>query len=257
MSTAMTSHPASASSQGVDRYRILDEGTGLGAMAKGSFGRVYVAIDTHTGITVAVKRQQIPSRAAARELAFYQVLEQCPHPNVMRLLNQFSGPAGRSSCVYMVFHLMAQDLWNLWKGRRRLLPWQQAQRFLKQAVDGVAHLHALDIVHTDLSMANMLIGRVQGNGFDPRGDVLRIADMGGAVCAHGMVLSPDETITTEYCRAPEIFLGHPKPTAAVDVWALGIVAVALLCGSTLFWRPEAYEPARSGLSQETPAIRGG
>ena len=37
----------------------------------------------------------------------------------------------------------------------------------------------LDIVHTDLSMASMLIGRVQGNGFDPRGHVFRIADMDG------------------------------------------------------------------------------
>jgi len=112
---AMTSHAAAASSQGLGRYRLLDEGTGLGAVAKGSFGRVYVAIDTQTGNTVAVKRQQLPSRAAARELAFYQVLSQRAHPNVMGLLNHFSGPVGRSSCVYMVFDLMAQDLWNLWK----------------------------------------------------------------------------------------------------------------------------------------------
>ena len=56
---------------------------------------------------------------------------------------------------------------------------QEAHRFLKHAMDGSAHLHALDIVHTDLSMASMLIGRVQGNGFDPRGHVFRIADMDG------------------------------------------------------------------------------
>jgi serine/threonine protein kinase len=180
---ARTNHAAAASSQGVDRYRLLDEGTGLGAVAKGSFGRVYVAIDTRTGVTVAVKRQQVPSRVAARELAFYQVLSHCPHPNVMRLLDQFSGRVGKSFCVYMGFDLMDEDLWHLWKNRRRLLPLQQAHRFLKHAVDGVAHLHALDIVHTDLSMATMLIGRVQGNGLVPRGDVLRIADMGGLLAS--------------------------------------------------------------------------
>ena len=51
----------------------MDEGTGLGALAKGSFGRIYVAVDTQTGHTVAVKRQQVPSRTAARELSFMRV----------------------------------------------------------------------------------------------------------------------------------------------------------------------------------------
>ena len=86
-------HAAAAWSQGVHRYRLLDEGTGLGAVAKGSFGRVYVAIDTRTGITVAVKRQQVPCRVAVTALAFYEVLS--------RLLFQFLG-TGRQKllCVH-------------------------------------------------------------------------------------------------------------------------------------------------------------
>ena len=71
-------HAAAAWSQGVHRYRLLDEGNGLGAVAQGSFGRVYVAMDTRT-----VKRQQVPCRVAVTALAFYEVLS--------RLLFQFLG----------------------------------------------------------------------------------------------------------------------------------------------------------------------
>ena len=66
------------------------------------------------------------------------------------------------------------------------------------------------------------------------------------MCAQRMVLAPGEVVTTEYVRAPEVFLGVERCTDAIDVWAIGIVGVALLCGSTIFWRPEPYEPKRSG-----------
>ena len=66
VSMAAMREAPTASSQVRDRYRLMDEGTGLGALAKGSFGRIYVAVDTQTGHTVAVKRQQVPSRTGAK-----------------------------------------------------------------------------------------------------------------------------------------------------------------------------------------------
>lgn len=70
---------------GAARYRRMDEGTGWGALASGSFGKVYIAVDNHTDATVAVKRQDLPSDAAARELAFYMALRHNTHPNIMSL----------------------------------------------------------------------------------------------------------------------------------------------------------------------------
>ena len=57
---------------------------------------------------------------------------------------------------------------------------KSASRLLRQLVEGVAHFHGLGIVHGDLSIANMLIRRDGGSGFEPSAEVLRISDFGGA-----------------------------------------------------------------------------
>ena len=231
----------------------LDEAGGLGALARGSYGNIYIALDKRTGSIVIVKRQKVPGDAAARELAFFKALSQYLHPNVMPLLDHFIVHSATEAFLYMVFDVMDGDLWHLWKHHRRLLPMKSASRLLRQLVQGVAHLHGLDIVHGDLRMANMLIGRNEGTGFEPSAEVLRISDLGGAASAHRMVLEPGEVITTEYCRAPEVFLGESVLSSAIDLWAVGIAGIALLCGSTIFWRPRGYEPDVPGFEPRSKA----
>ena len=221
------------------RYVRLDEGCGQGAIAAGSFGRVYAAVDSKTQATVAVKRQALPSASATRELCFYKAASQEKHDNVMQLLDHFTATVGNHRFLYMVFEFMDTTLWCLWQHRRRLVSPAQAHNFIGQVVSGVAHLHSLDIVHSDLSMANILVGGC--------GPSLRIADFGGAMDASSMVLKVGAVITTERARAPEIFLGTRSPTVGIDLWALGVVVVALLVGSLIFWQGEGCEPRVVGL----------
>ena len=80
-STVRVQVPTPALSQaeplvGNKRFTRLDEGTGLGSVARGAFGKVYIGIDKVRGTTVAVKRQETPSTSAAAELAFYKALSQ-------------------------------------------------------------------------------------------------------------------------------------------------------------------------------------
>ena len=92
---------------GEDRYRRLDEGAGLGAVARGTFGKIYIAVDRSRDSTVMVKRQEMPSDVAARELAYYKALDSFPHPNVMPLLDHFTkSDAVRTTMLYMVFGVM-------------------------------------------------------------------------------------------------------------------------------------------------------
>ena len=93
----------------------LDESGGLGALSRGSFGNVYIALDKSTGSAVIVKRQQAPSDVASTELAFYKALSQYSHPIVMPLLDHFIVPFGSKAYLYMVFDVMDTDLWTLWK----------------------------------------------------------------------------------------------------------------------------------------------
>ena len=60
------------------RYRRVSESSPNGFLAKGTFGKVYIAEDTKTGRAVAVKMQQYPSAEAACELAFAKVVASSP-----------------------------------------------------------------------------------------------------------------------------------------------------------------------------------
>ena len=84
----------------------LDEAGGLGALARGSYGNIYIALDKRAGSTVIVKRQKVPSNDAARELAFYKALSQHVHPNVMPLLDHFIVRSATEAYLYMVFEFM-------------------------------------------------------------------------------------------------------------------------------------------------------
>ena len=229
------------------RYQRLDENSGLGAVAKGSYGRVYVAVDTRTQATVAVKRQVLPSNSAMSELCWYKALSQSPHPNIMSLLDHFVAKGAVGTCLYMVFDFVDTTLWYMWKQRRRVVPMNLCCGLASDLLHGVAHLHDSGIVHTDLSMANMLVGPLSSSSSASSHGRLRITDLGGAISALGVVLPAEKIISTEYVRAPEVILGERKPTEAVDLWAVGVVIMALVCGSLVFWRPEGLEPSVEGL----------
>ena len=64
----------------------------------------------------------------------------------MPLLDHFIVHSATEAFLYMVFGVMEWDL-----------SMKSVSRLLRQLVQGVAHLHVVDIVHCDLSMANMLI----------------------------------------------------------------------------------------------------
>ena len=57
-----------------ERYKRVDDSSPNGFLAKGMFGKVYIAEDTKPSRLVAIQKQRYPSAEAARELAFAKVL---------------------------------------------------------------------------------------------------------------------------------------------------------------------------------------
>ena len=78
------------------RYQRLDEGELMGALAEGSYAKVYAVVDTESGAVVAVKRQEVPAGVPTRELCVLMALRQDEHPNVLRLLDHFVVAKGRA-----------------------------------------------------------------------------------------------------------------------------------------------------------------
>lgn len=182
----------------------------------------------------------------------------CPSPHVVGFLAQFTRSENECSHLYIVMEYMDDNLYHVWQHSRGILPREHACKYLKQACAGVHHLHGLGIVHCDLSMANLL---VQGSGTLKVGDLGcarfasgRLSDLGSADTQPGdsAGAQPEEfcgaqpgglmtfdaagqhPMGTNYIRCPELWFWDRRPSVAVDTWALGVIAVALLAGTLIF-----------------------
>ena len=220
-------------------------------MGKGSYGKVYSSYDKLLQQHVMVKRQPLQqSELVERELLSFQTLRAFPHPNVVRMLDYFTGsredrsPAttGEPSCpvktlrklsalskgdefFYMVFEACASDLYAAYMrnplGRAGCKPIPELSKHLLEIARGVAHLHGLGLVHGDLSMSNILVGG------DNRA---RVADLGTAHSCHTLLAGSNALKGTYYARAPEIWMKAPLSTTASDAWSVGVAAFAMMSG---------------------------
>jgi protein-serine/threonine kinase len=110
------------------------------------------------------------------------------------------------------------------------LKWYEADCFFKQLMRGVEYTHEMEVAHCDLKPENLLLTR-HGS--------LKISDFGNSECVRlawerdihmvsgirgsGPYIAPEEYTDGE-------FAGH-----AVDIWACGIVYMAMITGCPL-WR---------------------
>jgi serine/threonine protein kinase len=143
------------------------------------------------------------------------------HPNIIRL---YEVVEDSRAIVLVTEYAELGDLLRYVRARQRLQD-PEARDFARQLVDGVEYLHGKQIVHRDIKPENLLI--------DAR-RFLKIADFGVSVNAGGKPF-------TEHCGtpsyiAPEIldrgsggYDGEP-----VDVWCVGVVLYAMLCGRVPF-----------------------
>ncbi|KAI8885614.1 kinase-like protein, partial [Backusella circina FSU 941] len=108
-----------------------------------------------------------------------------------------------------------------------------AHDLLEQISKGLEFIHGKNIVHCDLSPANILMDEV--------GHMI-ISDFG---CAHSIVddnqhddnsdnNEVDEIGTRLYYKAPEHLFGSKKYAPSTDVWSLGVIFCQILIGYPIF-----------------------
>jgi serine/threonine protein kinase len=104
--------------------------------------------------------------------------------------------------------------------------------YLKQILSGVHACHCNRIMHRDLKPQNILVGQ---------DGLLKIADFGLAR-AFSVPLRPlTQEVVTIWYRAPEIFLGSPEYTIAVDMWSVGCIFYEMIKLVPLFQASEDIE----------------
>jgi eukaryotic-like serine/threonine-protein kinase len=177
--------------------------------------------------TVAVKLldpDKVSLDAALNEARFQTL---CQHPHVVTIYNVvLEPPVAMIVMKYLENGSCEQRL------RDGLVTFQDALRWTRNALDGLAHAHANGILHRDLKPANLMI---LANG------EAALSDFGIAEDTVRQRLATDMHYPP--LIAPEVLDGRPTTTQS-DVWAMGSLLYRLLTG--VFPYPSAAATLRGG-----------
>ena len=209
------------------------------AIARGSMGAVYHAIDRDEGEAIALKQLRDPRLTERFEIEA-RLLATLDHPRVVHVRDHFA----EGDTSFLVMDLVeGADLGAELEERGRLALAEVVQ-IVTQAAEALRYVHAQQIVHRDVKPRNLITGH----------DGIVLVDFGIARAVDG---SDDGTmaIGTPGFMAPEI-LQQGTVSARADVYSLAATAWALLAGEPPVYGdrtplrgvpPAVEEVLRSGL----------
>jgi aurora kinase len=192
-------------------------GCRLGA---GKFGHVYHAKNRTTGLCEAVK---VVAKSKLDDILFVRAiwnecrtLTKLSHENIIGLHEFVHAP----DYIFIHMELAGRDnLFQIIRAAGGCLSNKVSQRYCGQLSSAVAHCHALGVAHCDLKPENIVISL--------DGQQVKIVDFG---CAMEMIGRISGLQGTMPFMAPEVLGRTPYEVAPVDVWALGVLLLEMLCG---------------------------
>ncbi|KAI8909594.1 kinase-like domain-containing protein [Gorgonomyces haynaldii] len=209
-------------------------------IGEGEFGKVKLAYHQDTGKEVAIKlikkeSIQQPNRhnKLMREIS---ILQSISHRYIVKLIevietdNYIGIILEYASGGELFEHILA----------RRYLKENEAARMFAQLIAGVTYLHNNKIVHRDLKLENLLL--------DGQRNVI-ITDFG---FANVFSQNPEELMQTSCgspCyAAPELVISDGYVGESADIWSLGVILYAMLCGYLPF-DDDPTNPEQDNLNQ--------
>jgi eukaryotic-like serine/threonine-protein kinase len=215
-------------------------------LARGGMGEVYIAEHTATERRVALKVLFPHVRANDRARRSFELearlANRIQSEHVVQVLD--AGIDETSGSPFLVMELLhGQDLEQEVTQRGKLPP-EEVVRLLQQVGSALDKAHGYrdrdgvhqPIIHRDLKPENLFLTRRESG--DP---CVKILDFGIAKVLGQQTQVTREVRGTPLFMAPEQS-GGQKVSPATDVWALGLIALQLLCGR-LYWRTAEDEGA--------------
>ena len=112
--------------------------------------------------------------------------------------------------------------------RRKTFHEQQAAIVMKSLLSAIAYCHERNVIHRDLKPENILIDNPAARNFE-----IKVIDFGAAIFLDPGKLYEDR-FGTVYYVAPEIIRGKGYNNKC-DLWSMGVILFALLCGEVPFF----------------------
>jgi mitogen-activated protein kinase kinase kinase len=205
------------------------KGTLIGA---GSFGSVYLALNSLTGELMAVKQVEMPTNAKddarkqsmidalSREIALLRDLQ---HPNIV----QYLASSKEDNCFNIFLEYVPGGSVAAMLNNYGPLKEPLVRNFVRQILQGLAYLHGKNIIHRDIKGANVLVDNKGG---------IKISDFGISKKVEAGLLNSSAAHHrpslqgSVFWMAPEV-VKQTSYTLKADIWSLGCLVVEMLTGS--------------------------
>ena len=220
----------------------------LSFIGAGSYGHVYkVHESSPLGRIMALKvlrLDQFNDKAQASFIQEARYIANLQHPNILPVYN--FGQLPESEQPYFVMEYAPQTILDLFRkadGSRRIAFVEELVPYVQQAAAALQYIHNKDLIHQDIKLGNLLIGR--------HGQVL-LSDFGTTYYL-GMQThaSLGEVTGTAAYMPPEQWQGRPR--RHTDQYALAICCYELLTGRTPFVYKRVEEMWNAHLKEMPPS----
>ncbi|KAF8213121.1 kinase-like domain-containing protein [Mycena galopus ATCC 62051] len=252
--TEVRSRSSSTRSQAVEDDAPLSRPTFkyvLGEMiGKGSYARVYLALNATNGELMAVKRVETPQTASDRanprqvemvEALKFEIktLEDLEHPNVVQYLGFEETSQNLNIFLeYVPGGTIGSCLQKHGKFDQEVTKW-----FTEQILVGLEYLHSQGILHRDLKSDNIL---VETSG------VCKISDFGISKKEDMQGQAFTGMKGTAFWMAPEVIDNNKQGyDSKVDIWSIGCVVLEMWSGERP-WAGQELIPVMLKLYKKLP-----
>lgn len=225
-------------------------------IGKGTYGRVYLALNATTGEMIAVKQVELPRTSADRDSSRQrgvvaalrseiETLKDLDHPNVVTCL----GFEQTLDTLSIFLEYVPGGSIGSCLRKHGKFDEDTVSSFLNQTLQGLAYLHKQGILHRDLKADNLLVD-FQGT--------CKISDF-GTVRRSDDIYSNVEDMSLQgsiFWMAPEVMgLSRKGYSAKVDIWSLGCVVLEMLAGRRPWSDDEAIQAMfKIGAERRAPPI---
>lgn len=201
-------------SQVVKHYELRE------TIGSGGFAKVKLAVHILTGEKVAIKvmnKKELGSDLprVQREI---DAMKNLSHQHVCQLYHVIQ----TDDYIFMVMeYAPGGELFDYIVAKDKLKE-DEARGFFRQIVSAVAYIHERGYAHRDLKPENLLLDEDQN---------IKLIDFGlVAKPRGGMTDHLDTCCGSPAYAAPELISGFPYHGNEVDLWSMGVLLYALLCG---------------------------
>ncbi|BES87773.1 maternal embryonic leucine zipper [Nesidiocoris tenuis] len=193
-------------------------------IGEGGFAKVRLATHLLTGERVAIKimEKAVLGKDLSRVLSEVEALKSLTHQHITQVYEVINS----EDYIFIIMeYCSGGELFDYIVNNKRLSE-AEARSFFRQILSAVAFLHTNGYAHRDLKPENILLDNDHN---------LKLIDFG--LCAKpvgGITTCLDTACGSLNYAAPELLLGVKYLGSKADVWSLGVLLYALLCGALPF-----------------------